>query len=165
MKNINTKKILLIEIALAAAGLFSLIASTRPTPVAAFLDLPTLLTLLFFAVPPLIASGLWRDFLRAFFINPESNYSVSQLKRCLEAVSMMQRLLLAACFISALISSITVLCTLDDLSRLGPTVAVIILSGLYTVILEFILMPIRSAIQIAILNEMELDEDENTEEK
>ncbi len=165
MKQINTKRILLIEIVLVAAVIFFLIASAQPTPVSAFLDLPTLLTLLLFTIPLLIASGLWRDFLRAFSINPKSNYSVSQLKRCLEAVSMMQRLLLAACFISALTASITVLCTLDDLHNLGPYLAVIVLSGLYTVILEFILMPIRSAIQIAILNEMELDEHENMEEK
>ncbi len=58
-----------------------------------FIDLPSLVLLLLFTVPVLIASGMGNDFVMAFQMG-KKQCSLVQMKKTLEAVKLLQRLVL-----------------------------------------------------------------------
>jgi len=154
-------KVLLIEAVVVIAGLFAAIFITLNdiTQFAIFIDLPTFLLMLLFVVPAFVASGLQKDFVFIFKIS-KSKLAISQLKRSLESIQLMQRLVLTGGFFSVFVALITCLGHLDNLSTLGPNMAVICLSGLYTVILEFLLLPLKTFVQVTLIEEMGMDNEE-----
>lgn len=123
------------------------------------IDLPTLILLLFLSLPNLFISGLWRDFIRAFHLgNSTYKYTLSELKRSLEAVTLLQKQLAYSGILISFMSMIYVLTQLDDLSTLGPCLAIVCLSAFYTAIFEIILMPLYVQIKKCIIDYMEADE-------
>lgn len=154
-------KVLLIEAVVVVVGLFAAIYITLNdvNQFLLFIDLPTFLLMLLFIVPAFIASGLQKDFIFIFKIN-KSKITISQLKRSLESIQLMQRLVLIGGFFSIFIALITCLGHLDNLSTLGPNMAVICLSGLYAVIFEFLLLPLKTFVQVTLIEEMGMENEE-----
>lgn len=118
------------------------------------LDLPTLLILLLLSLPTLIASGLWKDFVKVFSLG-KREYTLSELKRTKEAVGLLQKQIVYAAVLVGFYQTIVILHRLTDATRLGPMVSVMCVGGLYTVILEFLLMPLKVLVQKRIIEYME----------
>lgn len=127
------------------------------------IDIPSLLLIIFFCVPVIVVSGLWGDFIKAFSVSKQK-YSIAQLRRCLEAVLVAQKLVLISSFFTAFISIITLLRRLEEPALFGPNLAVVCLSGLYAVILEFLLLPLKTNVQVTLIHEMELGNEEDETE-
>lgn len=154
-------KVLLIEAFVVAFGIFVAvyIALKDLTQLRLFIDIPTFVLILLFVVPAFIASGLQRDFLVIFKLHKQK-ITISQLRRCLESVLLMQRLILIGGLFGVFVALITCLTNLTNLSMIGPNIAVICLSGLYTVIMEFLLLPLKTFVQVTLIEEMEFDNEE-----
>lgn len=123
-----------------------------------FVDLPSLVFLLLFSVPPMVCSGMWGDFMRAFSAG-KKDFSVALLKRSEKAVSMMQRFVLIGGFFSVFIALIVCLSFVSDFSMLGKNLAVVCISAFYTAALEFILIPLDANVRTALIDAMNLDEE------
>ena len=125
-----------------------------------FVDPPSLIIILVLAVPVLFRGGIWKDFLRAWKLL-KKNYTchLSEIRRSLDAVEMMQKQLVYAGIISMLLSFVHVLGRLSDPATLGPNVAVAILTMLYAVIFEMLLLPLQIEAKRRIVDYMEVDTD------
>lgn len=157
-------KVLLIEILVLIAGLmYTVIITGGVNGIETLLDLPSLFLIILFCVPVLVISGLWNDFVKAFSVSKQK-YSIAQLRRCLEAVLVVQKLVLISSFFTAFISIIMLLKRLEELSLFGPNLAVICLSGLYAAIIEFLLLPLKTNIQVTLIHEMEINNEEDETE-
>lgn len=84
---------------------------------------------------------------------------LSEIRRSLDAVEMMQKQVACAGIISMLLSFIHILGNLSDLAQLGPNIAVAILTLLYAVILEMLLLPLQIEAKRRIIDYMEVDTD------
>lgn len=131
-----------------------------PRGIVFFIDFPSLLIILVLAAPVLFKGGMWKDFLRAWKLL-KKNYAchLSEIRRSLDVVEMMQKQLIYAGIISMLLSLVHVLGMLSDPASLGPNVAVAILTMLYAVILEMLLLPLQMEAKRRIIDYMEVDTD------
>ncbi len=142
--------------------------------VIALLDLPTLLCIAMLSVPLLFRRGMGKDFLRAFkmqvkcywifsrdeeknlrFIKKTDTFTLGEMKRSLDAVEFMQKQILYGGIISMILPLIFVLAYLDALEKIGPNVAVTLLSVFYTAVLELLLLPLQVEVKRRIVNYME----------
>ncbi len=163
-KKMDIGKMLLIEMLVIIVGLmYTLMATGGANDIVMLIDMPTLFLIILFCVPVLIISGLWKDFIKAFSVSKQK-YSIAQLRRCLEAVLVTQKLVLISSFFIAFISIITLLKKLDVPESLGPNLAVICLSGLYAAIIEFLLLPLKTNVQVTLIHEMEISNEEDETE-
>lgn len=124
-----------------------------------FLDLPSFVCLVLFVLPVLIVSGTVKDFGNAFLAGKKP-FTIAKLKRSLEAVKMVQQLLICGSFFIAVVTFIILLYNMDSLSGLGPCVAVMSLAFFYMVILEALLIPLRAHVQNQITDMMDVIDDE-----
>ena len=124
-----------------------------------FIDLPSLAILLLFTVPVLVASGMGNDFLMAFQMG-KKQCSLVQMKKTLEAVRLLQRLVLCGAGFAAMISIVLILRGLDEPSAIGPNLAVAILAVLYGIIIESLLIPLSAYVQNHITDAMHVEEEE-----
>lgn len=131
-----------------------------PGSIAFFLDPPSLVIILALTVPVFFRGGIWKDFLRAWKLL-KKNYTchLSEIRRSLDAVEMMQKQLFYAGIISMLLSLIHILGMLTELESLGPNLAVAILTMLYAVIFEMLLLPLQIEAKRRIIDYMEVDTD------
>lgn len=131
-----------------------------PDSIAFFLDPPSLVIILALTVPVFFRGGIWKDFLRAWKLL-KKNYTchLSEIRRSLDAVEMMQKQLFYAGIISMLLSLIHILGMLTELESLGPNLAVAILTMLYAVIFEMLLLPLQIEAKRRIIDYMEVDTD------
>lgn len=122
------------------------------------LDMPSFVILLVFTAPVLFRNGVWRDFKRAFRLL-QKNYTchLSELRRTLDVVEMMQKQVIYAGVVCMLLSFISILGILSDLASLGPMMAVAILTMLYAVIFEMLLLPLQLEVKRRIIDYMEED--------
>lgn len=122
------------------------------------LDMPSFVILLVFTVPVLFRNGVWRDFKRAFRLL-QKNYAchLSELRRTLDVVEMMQKQVIYAGIVCMLLSFISILGILSDPASLGPMMAVAILTVLYAVIFEMLLLPLQLEVKRRIIDYMEED--------
>ncbi len=125
------------------------------------LDVSSLVCVLALSVPILFKNGLGKDFLRAFKLLRKSyTCHLSELRRTLDVVEMMQKQLICAAAFSAVISIINVLTLLDTPETLGPNIAVAILTIFYAVILEMLLLPLQIEAKRRIINYIGEEEQE-----
>lgn len=124
-----------------------------------FIDLPSLVMLLLFTVPVLFASGMAKDFAMAFQLG-KKQCSLVQLKKTLEAVKMLQRMVLCGAGFTAMISMVIILETVDDLAAVGLCMAVASLTVLYGIIVEALLIPLSAYVQNHITEAMHVEEEE-----
>lgn len=124
------------------------------------IDLPSMLIILALTAPVLFRGGIWNDFLRAWKLLKKSyTCHLSEIRRSLDVVEMLQKQLIYAGIISMLLSFIHVLGNMSDLASLGPNVAVAILTMLYAVIFEMLLLPLQIEAKRRIIDYMEVDTD------
>ena len=124
-----------------------------------FFDLPALILILLLVVPMLVVSGSGRDFLNVFSIG-KKEYPIRSLKRSLEAVQLVQKLILYSSMISCIIAFVTILTCLEDTATLGPCLAVALLIVFYAAILELFLIPVKAKVQNAITDLMDVEDEE-----
>lgn len=122
-----------------------------------FLDFPSLLLIVLIFVPGLLIMGEWKNFLKAFSVGIKP-YSLLELKNIIGAVDAAQKLTIYAALFAIIISGVLVMGRLDDPSTIGPNLAVCFLAGLYAVIIEFLLLPLRLNAERKMNEEMDLGE-------
>lgn len=121
-----------------------------------FIDIPTLLLLLVLAAPTFLHSGLGKDFKRAFSVNEQGkNWTLSELKRMLEAVDLLRRQFVYAGVFVALAQMVVMLLSLDEPAAIGPSVSIILLAGVYVAVFALPLMPLKVEIKKRIIDYME----------
>ena len=107
-----------------------------------FVDFPSMILIALALIPGLLIMGEWKDFLKSFSVGIR-HYSLLELKNIIGAVTAAQKLTVLGALFSIITSGILVAGHLDDLTAIGPCLAVCFLSGLYAVIVEFFLLPLR----------------------
>lgn len=129
------------------------------------MDMPSLIIILIFTVPVLFRGGVWKDFKRAWrLLRKDYSCHLSEIRRSLDVVEMLQKQVLYAGVISLLLTLILILGMLSDLASLGPNLAVAILTMLYAMIIEMLLLPLQLEAKRRIIDYMEVDTDaEGTE--
>ncbi len=157
MKNIRLVLIgeLILFIAVFLANVFA--GGWGLSAVFWFLDLPSLLLIALILIPGLLIMKEWKDFLRAFSVGIKS-YSLLELKNIIGAVDAAQKLTIFAALFAIIISVVLLMGRLDDPSTIGPNLAVCFLAGLYAVIIEFLLLPLRLNAEQKMNEEMDLGE-------
>ena len=126
--------------------------------VAWFLDIPSLVIILIILVPGLLIMGEWKDFTKSFSVGVKE-YRLLELKNIIEAVDAAQKLTVFAALFAIIISGVLILGHIDDLSLIGPNLAVCFLTGFYTVIIEFLLMPLRLNAEHKMNEEMDMGDE------
>lgn len=122
-----------------------------------FLDLPSILLIVLIFVPGLLIMGEWKNFLKAFSVGIRP-FSLLELKNIIGAVDAAQKLTIYAALFAIIISGVLLMGRLDDPYTIGPNLAVCFLAGLYAVIIEFLLLPLRLNVERKMNEEMDLGE-------
>ena len=143
MKN-SIRLVLLGEIILLAAVFLMniIMGNWGVSAVAFFIDLPSILLILLVLIPGLIIMGEWKDFIKSFSVGLKP-YSLLELKNIVGAVGAAQKLTIYSALMAIIISAVLMLGRLDDLEMIGANLAICFLAGLYAVIIEFFLLPLR----------------------
>ena len=157
-KNIRT--VLLGQLLIVVLVFIFLIAMASAGMSAAlwFIDLPSLVTLLLILIPGLIMMGEWKDFIKAFSVGIRK-YSLLELKNIIEAVAAAQKLTVFGALFAVIISGVLILGQINDLDSLGRNFAVCFLVGLYAVIIEFFLLPLRLNAERKMNEEMDFEDE------
>ena len=115
-------------------------------------DLPTIIVLILFIVPMLASSGLLKDFNNAFrfVLGRKKAVGLKELKRAKEAVKLVIKVLIAGSVFVACLESIVILYEMDDISKLGPLFAVILLMMVYGLAVSLLLFPVESILNVKI---------------
>ena len=159
-KKISIGAVLLLEVLIVfVIFLFEIWITGGGQGIHNYIDMPSLLIILLITIPSLCISGLGKDFLRAFSIGKKP-YPLRQLKRSMEAVEMVQKLILCASGFSAVVATVMILSRLDDPAVIGPNLAVVILSVFYMIILEVLLLPLKAHVQNAVTDLMDVEDEE-----
>lgn len=122
-----------------------------------FLDLPSILLIVLIFVPGLLIMGEWKNFLKAFSVGIRP-FSLLELKNIIGAVDAAQKLTIYAALFAIIISGVLLMGRLDDPYTIGPNLAVCFLAGLYAVIIEFLLLPLRLNAERKMNEEMDMGE-------
>ena len=122
-----------------------------------FVDFPSMILIALVFIPGLLIMGEWKDFLKSFSVGIR-HYSLLELKNIIGAVTAAQKLTVLGALFSIITSGILVV-HLDDLTAIGPCLAVCFLSGLYAVIVEFFLLPLRLNAERKMNEEMDLGDE------
>lgn len=117
-----------------------------------YLDFVTFLFLVLFLVPLLISGGLLKDFQNAFRlgIGRKKAASLSELKRAKEAVSLTIKVMLVLSVFICAVQGIYVIYNMADLTLLGPSFSVALLSLVYGMGMALALFPLQARINIKI---------------
>lgn len=126
------------------------------------IDFPSFVIILTFTAPLLLTGGVWKDFVRGWKLLKKSyTCCLSELRRTQDVVELMQKQVGYAGILSMLLSAIQILSILSDLASLGPLCAVAILTVVYAVVIEMLLLPLQMEVKRRIIDYMEVDtEDE-----
>ncbi|HWQ30334.1 MAG TPA: MotA/TolQ/ExbB proton channel family protein [Negativicutes bacterium] len=119
----------------------------------AFVDLPSIILILSFSVPMLLASGLAQDFTRGFRIMGQkiNTCSLLELRKTQTALKLMIKLILFSGLIGTLTGIICIAINMHDLSTFMPNLAVSLLTLLYSLLLVFLLLPVKARVNTIIL--------------
>lgn len=123
-----------------------------------FIDLPSILLILIVLIPGLLVMGVWKDFIKSFSVGIKP-YSLLELKNIIGAVDFAQKMTVFAALFAIIISGICILGNIENISLLGPNLAVCFLAGLYAVIIEFLLLPLRLNAERQMNKEMDLGDE------
>ncbi len=119
-------------------------------------DLPSLVVLLVLVVPVFIRKGIWKEFMIAVkLLKKEFHCSLNEMKKAQYAVELMQKQLFYAGALIVLFSLINILLNTVEMSQVGPCIAVALISLLYMVLLELLLLPLEIGVKKRILDYME----------
>lgn len=126
--------------------------------IAWFVDLPSIVLIIIVLIPGLLIMGVWKDFIKSFSVGIKP-YSLLELKNIIGAVDAAQKITIFAALFAIIVSGVLVLGNINDISVIGPNLAVCFLAGLYAVIIEFFLLPLRLNAERNMNKEMDLDDE------
>ena len=111
-----------------------------------YFDMPSLILIIILMLILLFMCGLTKDFFRgiAFFFGKNRAMEENELSRTLAAFKMVLIALPLDGLVSSLIAVVAVLGLLSDKAALGPNLAVAILTLLYSLVLELLLLPVAA---------------------
>jgi len=117
-----------------------------------FIDLPSILIIIAITLPMLLSSGLFTDFKNSFRIvmSKDKTFSNEELERAILAIDLTNKLILISGFLGSIIGLISMLRQLSDPSKIGPSVAVMLLTTFYALFLTIILMPVKAKLKLLI---------------
>lgn len=120
---------------------------------ASFIDLPSIILILSFSIPMLMASGLFTDFIRGFRIMGQkvNIWSLLELKKTEVALKLMVKLLLLSGLLGGMIGVVAIASGLSEIGKIGPNLAIALLTLLYSALLVFIVLPIQAKVRAIIL--------------
>lgn len=153
---------LLSFIALIVIAGMTLLSSQ--TSVTYLIDLPSLLILLFITVPVLIQTELLKDFNNSFrlTVGKKTEASFKEIKRAIAALELVRKTAFYTAVFSACVSVIIIMRNLTTPEKLGPTLAVAILTIVYAAFLNIIFLPMEKQLEVRLI---EFDREEYTEEE
>ncbi len=124
-----------------------------------YFDLVSILLILVIVIPVLFTAGLWKDFAHSFrlALGKKQAKTLVSLKRAKEAVVLASRVSLGAGAFITLFSAVMVLFDADT-GNMQYNMAVVILDLLYGFFIYLLLLPIRSRLEIKIIEFMHEDE-------
>lgn len=156
-KNIRT--VLLGElILLVAVFVFNVLVTSGVRGFSWYLDIPSIVLMFVFLVPGLMVMGEWKNFVKAFSVGIKP-YSLLELKSIIGAIGVAQKLVICSALLSIIIAGVAALGCISDLSLIGPNLAICFLSGLYAVIIEFFLLPLKLNAEKRMNEEMDLEDE------
>lgn len=157
-KNIRT--VLFVELLLLIVIFFCnvLMGWGGFSSIAWFVDLPSIVLIIIVLIPGLLIMGVWKDFIKSFSVGIKP-YSLLELKNIIGAVDAAQKITIFAALFAIIVSGVLVLGNINDISVIGPNLAVCFLAGLYAVIIEFFLLPLRLNAERNMNKEMDLDDE------
>ncbi|HYE81959.1 MAG TPA: hypothetical protein VEG39_07320 [Clostridia bacterium] len=120
---------------------------------ASFVDLPSIIVIMTFSIPMLMASGLLTDFIRGFKVMGQkvNTWSLLELKKTEVALRLMTKLILLSGSLGSLIGVVSIMSNLSDVSKIGPNLAIALLTLLYSILFIFILLPVQAKVKAIIL--------------
>jgi len=124
------------------------------------IDVPSFVLVLIFSAPVLFKDGVWKDFIRAWkLLKKDYTCHLSELRRTLDVVEMMQKQVIYAGIVCMLMSCVTILGYLSNPADLGPNMAVAILTMFYAILFEMLLLPLQLEAKRRIIDYMGEDTD------
>ena len=119
---------------------------------ASFIDFPSIIVVLVLSFSMLLASGLLPDLCRGLKLmgKRENTLTSLELRKTEIAVGLAIKLLLLSGFLGFMIGAIAILASLSDYSLIGRNLAVAMLTLLYSILLVFILLPVRAKVKAII---------------
>lgn len=114
----------------------------------AYIDVPSIVLIVGFTIPIVMASGLLGDFLKSFKVmsEKENSFTALELKRMLIANKLAITLVLLSGLMGSIIGGIGILSHLDSL-QIGPSLAMAVLTLFYALVLTVVLVPIQAKIK------------------
>lgn len=162
MKMKNVKIVILAEAVLFFAvfiGFVLLCGERAETLLGRFLDFPSLYGIVIISIAGLLIMKEWKDFVKAFSVG-KKHYSLMELKNIVEAVGTCQKLVLYAGLMEVVVSLVTLCSNLPSVELFFPNLSVIGLAGFYTIIFEYLLLPLKSNAVKCMNEEMDIDYEE-----
>ncbi len=131
---------------------FIVLLSSFSSGLMAFVDFPSLIVILALSIPTLMASGLLPDFFKGFKLMGQkvNYYSKLDLERILEANNLAVKAFLLSGTIGLILGFVGVLRNLTNPSALGPSLAVALMTILYSLIFISLILPIKSRVRTII---------------
>ncbi len=123
-----------------------------------FLDPPSMIIIALVLIPGLLIMGEWKDFVKAFSVGIKP-YGLLELKNITQAVGAAQKLTMHGALFAIIVSGVLLLGRLDDPATIGSNLAVCFMSGLYAVIIEFFLLPLKLNSERKMNEEMDLGDE------
>ena len=111
-----------------------------------YLDSPSLVLITVLMLILLFMSGLTKDFFKGitFFFGKNKEISLEELRRTLAAFKLVLIGLPIGGVVASLIAFVAILGKINDISTLGPNMAVAVLTLLYSLVIELLLLPVAA---------------------
>ncbi len=113
-----------------------------------YIDFPSIVLIIGFTVPILMASGLLGDFVKGFKMmsEKENSFTELELNRMLIANKLAITLILLSGVMGSIIGGIGILTHLDNM-QIGPSLAMAVLTFFYALVLTVLFIPIQAKIK------------------
>ncbi|MCT4509519.1 MAG: hypothetical protein N4A48_12345 [Tepidibacter sp.] len=144
----NLKRILaIVFLLLSLIGTASMGSEVR-----LFVDIPSLILIILFTFPMLILADLFQDFIRGYKIATGSfEYTLKELKASKNAMDLCIKLVYISSVIGAIIGFVSSIRYIGDLSKVGPAIAVSILTVFYAFIINLVQHAVSAKIKKEII--------------
>ncbi len=125
-----------------------------------FFDLPTIIVLLLLCLFFLMATGSLKDFgntVKLMVKRKAGVYTLGELKASQDAVIMLSQAVIYCIVFIAAFLGVDMLYHMDDLAGIGPAIAVMLLSIVYGMLIEMLLLVMKMRLQKTIRNYLKAD--------
>lgn len=111
-----------------------------------FIDIPSIIVVLGFSIPIVMASGLLGDFIKGFKLMREkvNHFSLIELKRILLSVQLMIKLILLSGVLGTMSAFVAIFSNFTTIELLFNHMSIAIITLFYALIFIFVLLPIEA---------------------